>query len=180
MKGLILVGGLVLLVGCKSHKKATAEYEAYLAEVKGSTEKVETERGEMNELSTSDRSEGAQTNEDAQKATSTTQWPGQPEAETKKIVVKQEEASLLSGEDGSMGNFKYYVIIGSFANENNARNYKQSMVDKGFTPVILENKSGYFRVSVYQTNEEAAARNQIQHIRNKYPEHMDVWLLMKK
>ncbi len=170
MRVLVLVGGLALLVGCKSQKKAASEYEAYLQETSGSTEQVDMEKGKTKEISDADRT--------AEKD-SETAWPGSPQKETK-IVVKEEEASLLSGEDGSMGNSKYYVIIGSFANENNARNYKQTMSDKGFIPVILENKTGYYRVAIFNSDDESAARQKIHDIRSKYSEHSDVWLLVKK
>lgn len=169
---------VVLMVGCKSQKKVASDYEAFLADTQNASADVETSGNNPPELKGGTPELNKETLEEKKNEIT---WPADTaeslEAEETKIVVKEEEATLLDGEDVAMDEFKYHVIIGSFANEINARNYKQTMIDKGFTPTILENNSGYYRVSVFQTQTEADARQRIKTIRRNYPKHQDVWLL---
>ncbi len=97
--------------------------------------------------------------------------------ELAKIVVKEERIKLL---DVKNKDFKYYVIIGSFKILNNAKNYKQELIKESFTPVLMENESGLYRVSVAAYNDETAARNKIAEIRSQYKKYSDVWLLIRK
>jgi cell division protein FtsN len=93
------------------------------------------------------------------------------------IVVKEEKVKLLDTESES---FKYYVIIGSFKILNNAKNYKQELIKEGFTPVLMENESGLYRVSVAAYHDETASRKKIAEIRSQYKKYGDVWLLIRK
>ncbi len=95
----------------------------------------------------------------------------------KPIVIKEEKVKIIESNDD---NFKYYVIIGSFKVLENARNYKSTLSSEGFTPVILENENGLFRVSVAAYNEETDARSKVGFIRNKYEKYNDTWLLIRK
>jgi len=97
--------------------------------------------------------------------------------EQKKIVVKEEKVKILDVENEQ---FKYYVIIGSFRVLENAKKYKQELINEGFTPVLMENENGLYRVSVAAYHAEAEARQKIASIRSKYPKHSDVWLLIRK
>ena len=76
--------------------------------------------------------------------------------------------------------YGFYVIIGSFRQVANARQYNEDLVSKGFSPEILVSENGLFRISVGGYNSESAARAQIAEIRAKYREHRDVWLLARK
>lgn len=76
--------------------------------------------------------------------------------------------------------YRFYVIIGSFREIENARRYNIDMERKGFTPVILESESGLFRVSVGGYDDERAARARIANIHANYAEHSDVWLLIRR
>jgi cell division protein FtsN len=75
---------------------------------------------------------------------------------------------------------QYFVIIGSFRNKNNAENYKQEIIAKGFVPVILLSETGLHRVSVNSYRQEAQARERIMQIRQSFPEHADTWLLIRR
>lgn len=151
----------VVLSGCKTKKKAMSDVDAFLA--------------------TQEETSGDVSNTSAEESSkSSLEWPAANKNSNEKIVVKEEEASILSGESADINNYKYFVIIGSFANENNARNYKGTMVEKGFKATILENTTGHYRVAVFYTNSEQEARAKITEIRNKYAQHQDVWLLNRK
>jgi len=93
-----------------------------------------------------------------------------------KIVVKKEKVKVLESEDKA---FKYYVIIGSFKVLDNARNYKNALTGEGFTPVILENENGLYRVSVAAYNDENASREKVNSIRVNYQKYNDTWLLIR-
>ena len=96
------------------------------------------------------------------------------------IYMKTEEVSVAENEDQSKEGFAYYVIVGSFSKPENAGKLKIQLINKDFSPVLLNSESGYIRVAIDQTNSEQEARDQIKIIRNKYPEHKDVWLLKSK
>jgi len=95
----------------------------------------------------------------------------------KEVTVREEKVKVIDDEDVI---YKYYVIIGSFKVVENARNFRSTLISEGFTPVILENTEGFYRVSVAFFNDEKAARNRIEHIRNNYEKYNDVWLLIRK
>ncbi|MBS2098600.1 SPOR domain-containing protein [Carboxylicivirga linearis] len=96
----------------------------------------------------------------------------------KDIVVKEEKVKAVDTTEDEV--FKYYVIIGSFKVLDNAKNYKTQLIEEGFTPVILENENGLYRVSVSAYNDEEPARNKIGNIRAGYEKYSDVWLLIRK
>ena len=95
------------------------------------------------------------------------------------VTVRTESVSLVDPA-GVETMFGFYVIIGSFREIANARQYNGEMVAKGFTPVILASELGLFRVSVGGFDQEIFARRQIAEIRANHQEHADVWLLVRK
>ncbi len=95
----------------------------------------------------------------------------------KDLVVKEEKVELINK---SVAKQTYYVIIGSFSEKANADKYMEQMRAKEFVPVLLRNAEGLYRISVYATNSERAARQQIATIRQSHAEHNDVWLLISK
>ena len=94
------------------------------------------------------------------------------------ITVLTEAVKPVDETDRTL--YGYYVIIGSFRNLTGARQEKADLEKKGFTPVILENENGLYRISAGGYNEENAARAKIAGIRTAYEEHRDVWLLVRK
>jgi cell division protein FtsN len=99
---------------------------------------------------------------------------------THKFVVKEEAVTVVNASPNDIS-YKYYVILGSFEDLQNAKNYESQIKSKGFTsPVILKSELGYYRVAVYSSDFEKDARNRIASILEMYPEHKDVWLLIKK
>lgn len=100
------------------------------------------------------------------------------EEATKTVIVKEEKITVKEGPENPK--HKYYVIIGSFGFWENAQKYRSQLQEKGFSPVILENESGYYRVSVNSYKDETRARERIHQIRFSFPEHADTWLLVRK
>ncbi len=94
------------------------------------------------------------------------------------VTVRTERVKPVDVSDKTL--YRYYVIIGSFKQVDNARQFKSDLTKEGFTPVILENENGLFRVSVGAFNEESSARSKIAKIRADSNKYDDVWLLVRK
>jgi len=73
----------------------------------------------------------------------------------------------------------YFVIIGSFKNPNNAKNYQEQVIKDGFNSVLLQNEAGLYRVSVKSTDDISLARDEIRRIRAQYSKYSDTWLLIR-
>ena len=105
--------------------------------------------------------------------------PIDEEVSTTEVIVRTESVTPVDRSEAQTV-YAFYVIIGSFREIANARRETSSLVSKGFSPVILANENGLFRISVGGYNAESAARAQIAEIRARYQEHRDVWLLVTK
>jgi len=108
------------------------------------------------------------------------QMPEAEKTEEPEVVVREEKVRSVDATETTENIYRYYVIIGSFRYLDNARNYKNTLLNEGFVPVILENENGLFRVSVAAYNDEEPARRNIASIRRNYPKYGDVWLLIRK
>lgn len=94
------------------------------------------------------------------------------------VTVREEKVKVVDQVEETV--YRYYVIIGSFRVIENARQYRSELIAEGFSPVILENENGLFRISAGAYNEEKAARTRIANIRARYDQYKDVWLLVRK
>ncbi len=99
----------------------------------------------------------------------------------KPISTKTEQVSFTQQEDrtGNETN-TYFVIIGSFSQLDNAKNYRETLLNEGFTPIILHSETGYYRVCVNSYKNETEARTRIKELRQAFPKYSDVWLLIKE
>ena len=105
--------------------------------------------------------------------------PQLPEVNSKtEVTVRTESVKPIDPSEKTL--YGFYVIIGSFRSVDNARRDCTNLLKEGFTPVILENENGLFRISVGGYNEENSARAKIAGIRAGYANHSDVWLLIRK
>lgn len=95
-----------------------------------------------------------------------------------KVVEIVKSATASNKESASDG--KYHVVIGSFGKIENARNLAQTAMEQGYTPSIMENADGMYRVSVLNANTESVARTRLAQIKMKHPEYADAWLLVSK
>jgi len=75
---------------------------------------------------------------------------------------------------------RYFVIIGSFRNPENAARYQEIIREDGFQSTLLKNEEGLIRISVLATNDISEARAEIRRIRSAFPKYFDTWLLMQK
>jgi cell division protein FtsN len=99
----------------------------------------------------------------------------------KPISVRKEQVSFTEQSDRSTNaNNSYFVIIGSFSQLENAKNFRQTAISEGFTPIILHSETGYYRVCVNSYKNENDARGRISQVRQAFPKYSDVWLLVKE
>lgn len=102
-------------------------------------------------------------------------------ANTTDIRTMEEKISFTSDTDkDTHDQNQFFVIIGSFRDESNAQNYKETLIGKGFDPVILLSETGFHRVSVGSYPDELRARAIIYQIKTDFPEHNDTWLLIRR
>ncbi len=102
-------------------------------------------------------------------------------AEEKPIAVRKEQVTFTQQEDRSSNESNtYFVIIGSFGQLDNAKNYRETLLDEGFTPIILHSETGYYRVCVNSFKDEGEARIRVKQVRQAFPKYSDVWLLIKE
>jgi cell division septation protein DedD len=102
-------------------------------------------------------------------------------AEEKPIAVRKEQVTFTQQEDRSDNESNtYFVILGSFGQLDNARNYRETLLGEGFTPIILHSETGYYSVCVNSFKSEGDARNRVKQVRQGFPKYSDVWLLIKE
>lgn len=94
------------------------------------------------------------------------------------ISVRKEQVTFTQQEDKSDNS--YFVIIGSFSQLENAKNYRESLLNEGFTPIILHSETGYYRVCVNSFKNEQEARTRVTELRQAFPKYSDSWLLIKE
>jgi len=101
--------------------------------------------------------------------------------EEKPIAVRKEQVTFTQQEDRSSNESNtYFVILGSFGQLDNAKNYRETLLDEGFTPIILHSETGYYRVCVNSFTNETEARDRVKQVRQAFPKYSDVWLLIKE
>lgn len=94
--------------------------------------------------------------------------------------IKELEEKLVPIDEKMPDTHRYFVIIGSFRNPDNAKKYQEQILKKGFSSDILKNEAGLYRVSVLSTDMIESARDDVRRIRRIYPEYDDTWLLIQK
>lgn len=93
------------------------------------------------------------------------------------VTILEEQVRWTHGSDI----MRYCVIVGSFVNEQNALDLRNSLIGMGYDKsCIMQNMQGMFRVAAVCSDNEAAARTQLLKIRRSSPQFKDAWLLMPK
>lgn len=104
-----------------------------------------------------------------------------PVLDEKPIAVRKEQVSFTDqGDQSANADNTFFVIIGSFSQLDNAKNYRTTLLDEGFTPIILHSETGYYRVCTNSYKSESEARSRVTQVRQAFPKYADVWLLIKE
>jgi len=99
---------------------------------------------------------------------------------TKPVSIRSEKFTMSNEDQATYGSKTFFIIVGSFSNNDNADRFKQDLIKQGFKPIILHSETGNFRVCVDSFTDEASARSRVQKIRTEFPKYSDSWLLIKK
>ncbi|MDZ7693842.1 MAG: SPOR domain-containing protein [Balneolaceae bacterium] len=94
---------------------------------------------------------------------------------------QQEGEQSVKNEDkaGETQDFSYFVIGASFTNQENAREYSNSLKEKGFNAFILSNQTTNYHYVAYQGYKTMeAAQNGLDNIRANF--NSDAWLFIKR
>ncbi len=103
-----------------------------------------------------------------------------PVTASEPVSMRKEQVSFTRQEDKAQNEANnFFVILGSFSQLDNAKNYRETLLNRGFTPIILHSETGYYRVCVNSYQSEMEARKRVAQIRQTYSEYSDVWLLIK-
>lgn len=105
-----------------------------------------------------------------------------PATSADKSVSLRKEAITFTEAADKTGNEAntYFVILGSFGQLDNAKNFRETLLNEGFSPIILHSETGYYRVCVNSYKGEAEARSRVAEIRQAFPKYADLWLLIKQ
>lgn len=104
-----------------------------------------------------------------------------PATTDKAVSLRKESITFTEAADktGNEAN-TYFVILGSFGQLDNAKNFRETLLNEGFSPIILHSETGYYRVCVNSYKGEAEARSRVAEIRQAFPKYSDLWLLIKQ
>lgn len=104
-----------------------------------------------------------------------------PVAEDKSVSLRKESVTFTEAADktGNEAN-TFFVILGSFGQLDNAKSFRETLLNEGFSPIILHSETGYYRVCVNSYKGEAEARSRVTEIRQAFPKYADLWLLIKQ
>jgi len=100
--------------------------------------------------------------------------------EVKNEEVKEVEKKLVSDNEFKISPQRFFVIVGSFRDPENAKN-RQSVVEReGFRSEILKTEEGLYRISVLATDDVNEARNEVRRIWVMFPQYSDAWMLISQ
>ncbi len=106
----------------------------------------------------------------------------EPETNSEPVSMRKEQVSFTQQSDREINETNtFFVIIGSFSQLENAKNYRETLMSEGFTtPIILHSETGYYRVCVNSYKQEQEARSRVAQVRQAFPKYSDIWLLIKE
>jgi cell division protein FtsN len=107
--------------------------------------------------------------------------PATTAAADKSVSLRKESVTFTEAADKTKNEANtYFVILGSFGQLDNAKNFRETLLNEGFTPIILHSETGYYRVCVNSYKGESEARSRVTEIRQAFPKYADLWLLIKQ
>ena len=101
----------------------------------------------------------------------------EPKEEVKENeVTRNENFSLVDGDKDAL-KYKYYVVVGSFTKQTNAKGLQSTLITEGNKAIIVINEKGMYRVLISSFNDYNLAHARIRAIANRFP---DAWVLVQK
>ena len=100
--------------------------------------------------------------------------------ESSSVAMRREQISFTQQEDIAIHEQNsYFVIVGSFSQLENARNFRETLLREGFSPIILHSETGNYRVCINSYKGEQEARSRVAQVRQAYSKYSDIWLLIR-
>lgn len=191
-----------LCISCASHKgssslgKSSAKSSKVVSSPKvKSEERLANEKAQAEAQSSKQRevveANAEKAKHEADKLKAEAELAAQKSLEQAKSKAAEEEARLAAEakareesvkviETKSVNEGRYFVIVGSFKSLENARAASEKVISQGYTPSIMENDEGLYRVAIFNAVKEGTARTKLAQIKMKHSEYGDAWLLIKK
>ena len=91
-------------------------------------------------------------------------------------VTRNENFSLVDGDKDAL-KYKYYVVVGSFTKQTNAKGLQSTLITEGNKAIIVVNEKGMYRVLISSFNDYNMAHGRIRAIADRFP---DAWVLVRK
>jgi cell division septation protein DedD len=92
-----------------------------------------------------------------------------------KSVITDSTLTSIENKD-SVFHQRYYIVAGSFKDQNNARKMEDILRKNGYTPVTLELKNGFLMVTAGAFSSENEARKEMNSLLEKEFSPGDLWI----
>lgn len=91
--------------------------------------------------------------------------------------VRRETFAVVDVKDAVEAKRHYHVVVGSFGQQDNANRLRALLSTQGYTPIVVVNESGMFRVIINSCETYDDAHRAADKVRSTYP---DAWILAQK
>lgn len=99
------------------------------------------------------------------------------EEQEKAIVTRTESFTVPEGQDTQVMNRNFHIVVGSFRNKSNADGLQATLRSEGYSPAIVVNEQGMYRVLIVSCDNYQEARAQLSSIRSRFA---DAWVLVQR
>ena len=99
------------------------------------------------------------------------------EEQEKAIVTRTESFTVPEGQDTQVMNRNFHIVVGSFRNKSNADGLQATLRSEGYSPAIVVNGQGMYRVLIVSCDNYQEARAQLSSIRSRFA---DAWVLVQR
>lgn len=99
------------------------------------------------------------------------------EEQEKAIVTRTESFTVPEGQDTQVMNRNFHIVVGSFRNKSNADGLQATLRSEGYSPAIVVNEQGMYRVLIVSCDNYQEARAQLGSIRSRFA---DAWVLVQR
>lgn len=99
------------------------------------------------------------------------------EEQEKAIVTRTESFTMPEGQDTQVMNRNFHIVVGSFRNKSNADGLQATLRSEGYSPAIVVNEQGMYRVLIVSCDNYQEARAQLSSIRSRFA---DAWVLVQR
>lgn len=99
----------------------------------------------------------------------------QPQPQPEIQPVRVTETTDTYTVNGAAADYTYYIVVGSFANADNAARMRKDLKERGIAALVASNGKGMHRVVLAEaSNDEPSVRNALLRMRQTFP---DAWIL---